>query len=54
VLLGEVTGVHYAIHTEHQYTGKIEFLYVTAGGNNTTFSGAWRVSSERGHPLHKL
>jgi len=51
VLLGEVTGVCYANHTEHQYTGKIEFLYVTARGNNiTTFSGAWRVSSERGHP----
>jgi len=50
VLLGEVTGVHYANHTEHQYTGKIEFLYVTAGGNNkTTFSGAWRVSNEKGY-----
>jgi hypothetical protein len=51
VLLREITGVCYANPTEHQYTGKIEFLHVTAGGNNiTTFSGSWRVSSERGHP----
>jgi hypothetical protein len=51
VLLGEVTGVCDANHTENKYTGKIEFIYVTAGSNNiTTFSGAWRLSSERGHP----